>query len=190
LVVTEAGQATSRRRLLAGVCGGAIGLAACGSSHSTTTTPLRKLPNPLRTADIEVLNALLDVENRSVAAYEAGIPLLSGSVATAAKQFLGQDLTHTGELAGLVKEAGGDPIKIRPSYNLGHPRNAAEVLILLHTVESDVVAAYVASIPRLSEGQLRADVASLLGNDAQHLSMLNAALGRPPIPSALVTGRE
>ena len=175
--------------LLVGLGGGGIALASCGTSHSTTT-PLRKLPVAVRTTDIEILNALLDLENRSVAAYTAGIPLLSGSASSAAEQFLGQDLTHTGELAGLVKEAGGRPITIRPSYDLGNPRTEAEVLALLHTLESGVVAAYLDAIPRLTEGQLRADVASLLGNEAQHVSVLRAAMGTRPIPSALVTGGE
>jgi hypothetical protein len=30
----------------------------------------------------------------------------------------------------------------------------------------------------------------LLGNDAQHISVLRLMLGRHPIPSAVVTGRE
>ncbi len=188
-MVTGRGGGTSRRKLLAGAGGGALALAGCGSTHSTTT-PLRKLPATVRSADIAILNALLDLENRSVAAYTAGIPLLSEDTAKDAMQFLGQDLTHTGELAGLVKQAGGTPIKIRPSYDLGNPGTAAEVLALLHRVESEVIAAYVDAVPRLNAGQVRASIASLLGNDAQHLSVISAALGRPPVPAALVTGRE
>lgn len=188
-MVTGLGERTSRRILLAGVGGAAAALAGCGSS-ATTTTPLRKLPLAARTTDVQILNAALDLENRTVAAYTAGIPLLSGSAAVAAKQFLGQDLTHCGELAGLVKDAGGNPVKIRSDYNIGNPASAAEVLTLLHTLESAMVATYLDAIPRLTPGPVRAAIASLLGNEAQHVSVIRAAIGGQPVPSAFVTGRE
>jgi hypothetical protein len=148
------------------------------------------LPPVAQRSDVEILNALLDLENRTVAAYTAGIPLLSDQAKMAATQFLGQELTHTGELAGLVKEAGGKPIKQRASYPLGHPRNETEVLQLLHSLERATVAAYLDAIPRVSPGEVRASLAAVMGNDAQHLSVVRVALGRPPVPSALVGARE
>ena len=42
-----------------------------------------------------------------IAAYTASIPLLAPDAAEAAKRFLGQELSHAGELSGLIKQAGG-----------------------------------------------------------------------------------
>ncbi len=175
--------------LLAGSGAVAAAIAGCGSSQ-TSTTSLRKLPRAARAADIEILNAALALENRTVSAYTAGIPLLSGTAQKAAQQFLGQHLTHAGELSGLVKQAGGKPVKFRSDYNLGNPRNGTEVLDLLRMVESTMIATYLNAIPRLTPGPVRAAIASLLANDAQHISVLRAIVGLAPIPSAFVTGRE
>lgn len=90
----------------------------------------------------------------------------------------------------MIKKAGGKPVEPLESYDLGQPRNEAELLLLLHSIEGGVVAAYLQAIPRLSQGKVRADVASILANEAQHVSVLRAKLRLSPIPSALVTGRE
>jgi hypothetical protein len=137
-----------------------------------------------------MLERVLDLEYHSTAAYTAAIPLLSGRAATAAKRFLDQDLTHAGELSGLVRDAGVKPPMPQPSYDLGHPRSVTDVLELLHAVERNVIAAYLDAIPRLAPGSVRSAVASLLANEAQHVAVLRATLGRPPVPFALVTGKE
>ena len=108
----------------------------------------------------------------------------------AGKLFLNDELSHAGDLAGLVRAAGGKPIKPRPSYPLGAPHGSAEVLGVLHTVEQALITAYLDAIPRLRPGTVKQQVASILANDAQHVAVVRAALGRPAIPSAFVTGRE
>ena len=62
--------------------------------------------------------------------------------------------------------------------------------MLLHAVEQAQIAAYLNAIPRLEPGVVKQQVASILANDAQHVAVVRAALGRPAIPSAFVTGRE
>ena len=140
--------------------------------------------------DVAALNRLLDIEYAAVAAYTAGIPLLTGRGLTAAKRFLDQELSHANELAGLISFEHGRPKSAKASYDLGHPRSGADVIRLLHTVESTQIAAYVDAIPRLSPGRVRAALASILANDAQHISILRSVLGRPPAPAAFVTGSE
>jgi hypothetical protein len=144
----------------------------------------------VRREDVDTLNHLLDLENRAVAAYTAGIPLLDGAAAKAAQHFLDQDLTHAGELSGLIRQAHGKANKPRPAYDLGRPRNSGEVLGLLHSTETAVIAGYFDAISRLTPGEIRAAVASLLANDAQHVSVLRALLGRPPLPSAFVSAGQ
>jgi bacterioferritin (cytochrome b1) len=182
---------TSRRTLLrtsGASLGAALALAACGNkSHKLD---VHKLPPQARNADVEILNGALDVVHKAIAAYTAGIPLLSGRAHAAAKQFLSQELTHAGELAGLIKQAGGKPNKARASYDLGRPRSRTDVLELLHELERTEIAGYVAAVPNVSPGSVRAAVAAILGNDAQHVVVLRSILGLAPLAGAQVTGSE
>jgi hypothetical protein len=82
-----------------GIAGGAALLvSACGGSHSsssqgTTTTASGPVPNSL---DAALLNRLLDLEHMGVAAYTAGIPLLSPAGRKDGQLFLTQELSHAG----------------------------------------------------------------------------------------------
>jgi hypothetical protein len=192
--VSPDGDLASRRTLLRGagrrLAGGtALLLAGCGTS-SAERKSVKTVPLVVRQADVELFNHSLDLERRTIAAYIAGIPLLGGAQAKSAKQFLGQELEHAGELLALIAAAGGKAIPRAPSYDLGHPRNARQVLALLHGLESRQIATYLDAISSLSPGPVRASVASILANDAQHVSILNLALGDSPTPAPFVTGRE
>ena len=179
---------TSRGKLLGASAVGLL-LAGCGSSAAPRQSSDQSSP-PAIGADVGVLNSALAIELHSAAAYTAAIPLLSGRTQKDAKQFLSQDLSHASRLSGIIKQAGGEAVEPLGSYNLGSPRNESELLMLLHSVEGTVVAGYLQAIPRLSDGIVRAVVASILANDAQHMSVLRTRLRLPPVPSALVSGRE
>lgn len=168
--------------------GGAILLGACGGRGSRPRVDT--IPLPARAADVELLNQALEREHKAIAAYTAVIPLLSGGAQTAAMHFLDQELSHAGELSGLVKQAGGTAGKPAPSYDLGRPRTHQDLLGLLHTLEREQIVGYLHAIPILSPGPVRAALAAILGNDAQHVSVLRLALGLDPAPSPFVTGAE
>lgn len=140
--------------------------------------------------DVALLNSLLDLEHYAIAAYEAGIPLMAKGSAVAARQFLAQELSHAGELSGLVREAGQKPNDPLPAYDLGHPRTNEDVLRLLHRIETSQLAAYVRAIPRLQPGKVRAAALAVFANDAQHVTILRLQLGLDPVPAAFVTGTE
>jgi hypothetical protein len=190
-MVTDAfseGEASSRRSALLAAGAGLAGvLAGCGTA--SIRQQVHNSP-PVLQGDVDLLNRLLHVEHVAIAAYTAGIPLLAQPTAKAGQLFLNDEISHAGDLAGLVREAGGKPIKPGSGYALGHPRNSQEVLMLLHQVEQAQIAAYLYAIPRLEPGVLKQQVASILANDAQHVAVVRAALGQPAIPSAFVTGRE
>lgn len=192
MTVPASADTASRRELLKLSCataaGGAILLAGCGGRSSRPR--VSKLPPAARGADVQLLNRVLGLEQAAVAGYTAGIPLLTGTALLAAKRFLAQELSHAAELSGLVKQAGGKAELPKPSYDLGDPRSAHDVLVLLQGLEGDQVAAYIDVLPSLSPGSVRAVVASILANDAQHISLLRAAIGREPAPAPFVTGRE
>ena len=109
-------------------------LAACSGSK-----PLRlkvRSGVTVQRGDVSVLNGLLDLEQRTIAAYTAGIPLLRRPAAKAAQQFLAQELAHAQALSDLIKKAGGKPDKPRSSYDLGNPTTEAAVLTLLRGLEN------------------------------------------------------
>lgn len=162
-------------------------LAGCGSESLRAQVHNSK---PVLHTDVDLLNHLLHLEHTAIAAYTAGTPLLPPQTVKAGQLFLNDELAHAGALAGLVRAAGGKPIKPAPSYDLGHPRSSEEVLALLHRIERAQISAYLAALPRLEPATVRQSITSILTNDAQHVAVVRAALGQPAVPAAFVTGRE
>jgi hypothetical protein len=183
------GEPSSRRSLLLVAGTGLAGalLAGCGGESIKQQVGNSQ---PALTNDVDLLNHLLHLEHTAIAAYTAGIPLLDQPTAKAGQLFLNDEISHAGDVAGLVREAGGKPIKPAPSYELGHPRTSEEVLMLLHAVENAQIAGYLYAIQQLEPGVVKQQVASILANDAQHVAVVRAALGQSAIPSAFVNGRD
>ena len=140
--------------------------------------------------DVALLNRSLGLERRAIAAYEAAIPLLAGRDKLIATAFLKQELLHAGRLIALIDALGGPATNRAQTYPLGRPRTPRQLVELLHDVERVQVAAYLEAIPQLSEGHLRADVASILANDAQHVAIIRGALGQVPAPAAFPSGAD
>jgi ferritin-like protein len=185
------GEPRSRRQLLR-AAGGSVAAATVFTAGCGATRLSVKVQGATKVApgDVGILNGLLDLEHHAIAAYAAGIPLLRHPDAKPAKQFLEQELAHAGALAQLVTNAKAKPAQPRASYDLGNPRSAADVLLLLHRLETGQLAAYISMIPRLSPGRIRSAVAAIFANDAQHVAFLRSQLGRTPVPAAFVTGGE
>jgi hypothetical protein len=175
------------------VAAGALLAAGCGASRAPVdahpATP-RTAPSPAAaSADVPILRAALQLERRTVAAYTAGIPLLDRARARWAKVFLAEELQHTGELISLLRLAGATAPPPAASYAIGHPRDGDGVVAVLESLEALQLAGYARWIPRLSPGTMRAGAASLFANDAQHITALRAARGRPALGSPWVVGR-
>ena len=184
----------SRRRLLqaAAAATAGLGIAGCGGPTDTARKFHIPIPNHVPIADLGPLGRLLYLEYATVAAYEAGIPLLDEATQKTAEQFLRHELAHAGDIGGLIKNATKAKKPPQPGvrYPLGHPRTTGQVLDLLCRLERAQLSAYLWAIPRLSAGPVRAAAAAIFANDAQHLSLLRLRLGQPPAPAAFVTGRE
>lgn len=194
MVTGDDGAAGHTRRALlrtstGGVAAGAlVALAGCGKG--SRRPDVHRIPPSARDTDVMIINGLLDACERTIAAYTATVPLFTGHVHAAMKQFLDQDLEHAGELYRLIKQAGGEANKPQPSYDLGQPRGRKDLLRLLHGLEAEMVSRYLAAIPQLAPGSVRAAIASILANDAQHVVVLRLALHLEPLPTAFVTGAE
>ena len=57
-------------------------------------------------------------------------------------------------------------------------------------IENTAIAAYLDALPKLSSPDLRATAASIVTNEAQHVSVLQGALARPEVPAAFVVGKR
>jgi Ferritin-like domain len=186
--VVTPGAPTSRRRLLEAslAASAAAALAGCGANRARH----RPVADPVQDQDVVLLNDLLARERHAIAAYTAGIPLLGGTRRHAAVEFLRQELAHAGMLLALIKDSGGGARPRAASYDLGQPQTARDVLLLLHEVERAEITGYLDAIPRMKPGRLRAAAATILADDAQHVSVLRSELGLSPTPAAFVTGAE
>ncbi|MFZ0090858.1 MAG: ferritin-like domain-containing protein [Solirubrobacteraceae bacterium] len=171
---------TGAGALIVAGCGGA----AAGRQAATTVSPA------IQQQDVEILTQALSLERRTVTAYVAGMPLLSHPQTRTARQFLEEELEHTGELISLIRAAGGKAGPRADSFELSHPRNSAQVFALLQSLEALQIRSYLGWIPKLSPGPVRAAVASILTVDSQHLSMLRLAQGETAVPGPFVTGAE
>lgn len=194
--MSEPGGGQSRRGWLGGAaavvgavvvtgCGGSSGSAKTDSTAGQTGTTANKNASP---RDVELLAAALELERRTVNAYVASVPLLSKPESQAAAGWLSAELEHTGELIGLIGQAGGKAPPRADSYEIGPmPSDQAQTLALLAGLEQLQIAHYLTIIPELELATARAAVSSILASDAQHLALLRYAQGKPPVPSAFLT---
>ena len=169
--------------------GSAAVLAACGGGGKQTTTTVSTTQAQ---GDAAVLNAALELEHTAIAAYEAGLKLLKGKALKSAREFLGHEREHAAALTRAVARLGTQPVKPRPAsaYAAGFPplRNAHDFLTFALDVENTAIAAYLDSLAALNTDPLRAEAASIMTNDAEHLAVLSGLLGRPQVPNSFVTG--
>jgi rubrerythrin len=189
---------TSRRDFfrLAGLAtagGSAVFVAACGDDDDDGRSAAAAMENGVGSErDVAILNAALDLENTAVAAYTAGAALLKGALLETGKLFLAQEQEHAAGLAQAIRDLGGTPNKAKPAaaYAKGFPklRSQNDVLRFAVDLENTAVAAYVDAIPKLSDPKLRQTAAAINTNEAEHISVLLGALGKPPVPDAYVTG--
>jgi rubrerythrin len=192
-------RASSRRDLfrlaaLGGTAASAVLLEACGGSKTDAGNQADTSTSKKEDAqkDAALLNSALDLEHTALAAYTAIVPQLAGSARRLARGFLDQERDHAAELARTIEDLGGRPnrAKSAAAYRAGFPPlgDAPAALRFAVDVEETAVAAYIAAIPKCSTGQLRATVASIVTNEAEHLALLRDALNEPPVPGAFVAG--
>jgi rubrerythrin len=177
----------SRRRFFhaSGVAtagGSAALLAACGGGSAKTGS------KAATETDIAVLNSAIDLENTAIAAYTAGAPLLKGELLKLGREFLGQEKEHADALSTAVTHLGGHPSRPKAAYDFPRVRTQRDVLLLANMIEHQAIAAYLDALPKLSSPDLRATAAAIVTTEAEHVSVILGALGRPPVPTAFVTG--
>jgi rubrerythrin len=181
------GGQTRRSLLQASAAGaGVVLLGGCGGGKHDR----QRLSAAARERDIKLLNRALAIEQRSIALYTAGGPLLSGPPHEAARWFLSQELEHAGRLRELIKQLRGKAHNPDARYNLRQPRDQRQLLEFLHDAERQQIGAYLHAIPLLSIPDLRQAMGAIMANDAQHLAVLRLEQGLSGVPGPFLTTVE
>jgi len=168
------------------VGGSAIFVAACGADDDDGTTTSAGVEGSA--ADVGILASALALELTAVEAYLKGAALLKGSLLAAGKDFLAQEQEHADALTKAIKQLGGSAEAKAMKLDYSGLKDQADVLVFATNLENVAIAAYVDAMPKLSTGDLRATMAQIVTNEAEHVSVLQGALGAPPAPEAFVTG--
>ena len=164
------------------VAGASGYVAACGDDDGATVTKTGP-------ADVDVLNSLLDLEYTAVAAYRAGAPLLRGEELASARRFLEQEQAHADAILRALRKIGGTPIKPKTKYDFPTLSDRTDFLSFASDLENTTIAAYVDSLPKLTDRSLRGTAAAIVTTEAEHLSVIRTALGGTEAPSPFVTGQ-
>jgi bacterioferritin (cytochrome b1) len=144
-------------------------------------------------SDVGILNTALGLEYQGIAAYQVGAEskLLKPATLKVAVQFQSDHKKHAEALASTIVKLGGSPVSAMKPADYNFPtsklKTEADVLKFAAGLEQGAVSAYLGAVPAFADRELAKVAASILGNEAQHLSLLRNALGENPDPSAFVS---
>jgi len=182
----------SRRRVLgvagAGLAGSSAALLA-GCADDTKNPIVKTAPDESDTADIELLNTMLDLELETIAAYKTGAAQLSGAALQVARGFLEQEQAHADELASAIRDLKGVPNRAKSSYDFRALTSQRDALRFAAALENETIAAYIDVLPKLSAGEIRSTISAILTCEAEHVAVLNGVLREPQLRDAFVVGR-
>jgi hypothetical protein len=175
--------ALTRRALLGAGAAGALAAAGCGARGAA----------PPRGGDAGVLAGLLAVERELVGAWGA-LARLEGAHGQTARAVLAHEHAHVARLeAELRAAAAGATVAPAPAPLRRAARMAAAAaasgdgpaaLRAALALERQAAGAYIAALPRLRTPARRSLAMALGASEAQHESVVLAALGRDPLPDA------
>jgi rubrerythrin len=190
--------AGSRRELLlasvAAAAGGgaAVLIASCGGGSGSNTKSTTTVSTAQMDSDAAVLNALLDLEHSSIAAYTFAATKLSGAALASARTFLGHERAHAAALQRAIGALGhaASPPRPRSEYDATFPRLRGErdALSFALDVESTSIAAYADALGKFATVSVRETAATILVTESEHAAVVLGNLGRPQVPQPFVTG--
>jgi rubrerythrin len=180
--VVAAGGPQTRRALLGAGVAGALVAAGCGDRD----------PKPAAGGDAGVLAGLLAVERELVTAWGAVAEIGAGKGDTA-RAVLAHERAHERRLEAELRAAGGATVPaasaavrdaaagVRRLAAGGDGTGALQAALLL---ERQAAGAYLEALPAVRDPARRALVMEIGAIEAEHGSVVLAALGREPLPDA------
>ena len=180
----------SRREMVLASTAAAFAIASCGGGSKAK--PADTVSTTEAQSDAAVLNALLDQEHSSIAAYGVLAAKLTGAALASVRSFPDQEREHADALAAAIDRLGGSPTPPQPEgvYVRGFPRLRGErdALSFALDVEMTAIAAYSDSLAKIATDPVRATLAAILVTESEHAAVALGELGRPQVPQAFVTG--
>lgn len=142
--------------------------------------------------DIELLNEILDLEYKVIAAYDVGVDLgiLNQSATDLAVQFQKDHLVHAEMLTAVIRQLKGRPNRSKKIHEYSFPKRKLvlpqDVLEFFAEFEKDLTKKYKEAVPTAVDKEVASSVASVLGVESQHWSLWRYWLGERPIPQSLI----
>jgi hypothetical protein len=176
-----------RRALFAAAAAVALaaGLASCGGGGGTTTAV------PDREADVEILNGILSRQSAAADAYDRTLSHLGGRNLALARVFLAQEQEHVDAIVKALRGLGGRAEPEAEEIEAGKLKAEADHLRFLYELEGATIDAELSAISKLNASWPRSLLASIVADQAQHLTLLRGMLGARPIdtiPDAFENG--
>jgi hypothetical protein len=163
----------------------AAGLASCGSGGGTTTAV------PDREADVEILNGIFSRQSAAVDAYDRTLSHLGGRNLALARVFRAQEQEHIDAIVKALRGLGGTAEPEAEEIEAGNLKAEADYLGFLYELESATIDAELSAISKLTASWPRSLLASIVADQAQHLTLLRGMMGARPIdtiPGAFENG--
>lgn len=142
--------------------------------------------------DARILKTALALEHQAIAAYQVGAEsgLLDKPVLGVALKFQGHHKAHAQLLATTIERLGQSPSRPMDAAGYKFPveqlRSQGDVLRFAAGLEQGAASAYLGAVPVLHNRELARVAASILGDEAQHWTVLLSALGDDPVPAAFI----
>jgi hypothetical protein len=176
-----------RRALFAAIAVAALAaiLASCGGGGDTTTAISEK------DADVEILNDVLTRQTAAVEAYDRTLSHLGGRNLALARLFRAQEQEHIDAVVKALRGLAGDAEPEAEEIDANDRKTEDDHLRFLYELESATIDAELSAISKLSASWPRALLASIVADQAQHLTLLRRMLGAKPIeavPGAFENG--
>ncbi|HEX2914408.1 MAG TPA: DUF4439 domain-containing protein [Chloroflexia bacterium] len=156
-------------------------------SINNQTLGLTGLAAPMQ-ADMDILVAAIQLEQKAQAAYAAGADsgLLDAGTKTLALKIASQHAAHEKADTALLEKMGGKAPAKPASYDFPAFKTQEDILKYALDLEQTAANAYFSSIKQLQDKSLLQAVISIQNNEAEHVALLRSALKMDPSPVAFL----
>jgi Ferritin-like domain len=169
--------------LIVAGCGGGSSSATTATTATSATTAQVTSPTstPEQSADAALLDKVLGRQEAAVAAYAAVIPRLPPRLARTAAYFRAQEQEHVDAVIKALRGLGSPAEPGEEAIEPGEPKTDRERLEFLYAIEGSTIDEELSAISKLEASWPRSLLASIVADQAQHLTLLRRALGAGPL---------
>ena len=155
--------------------------------------PRVALADDKKAMNLAALSSSLAVVQVAVVSYEAiaNGPLLRRYVETTFRSFLGQENDHAKALGDALDQMGGrqpSPPRRSEIPGLGSLRSQRQAIQFAIGLERRAISTYYKAAGELKDANALKTLASIMGCDGQHVTVLRQLAGQPAVPRAFEIG--